>query len=174
MITEPAPTAGLSPGAGSCVSSRPLRGLRPGACPQDVLEWKTSRTFLYWRLRRLLLEDQVKQEILQVSRELSHVHIQSMLRRWFVETEGAVKVGLGRRRGRWAVRALVRRGWACAAGGPSLRQPLPPPQAYLWDNNQMVVQWLEQHWQVGDGLRSTIGENIKYLKRDSVLKTIRR
>lgn len=37
----------------------------------------------------------------------------------------------------------------------------------------MVVQWLEQHWQVGDGLRSTIGENIKYLKRDSVLKTIR-
>lgn len=37
----------------------------------------------------------------------------------------------------------------------------------------MVVQWLEQHWQVGDGLRSTIRENIKYLQRDSVLKTIR-
>lgn len=66
-----------------------------GACPQDILEWKTSRTFLYWRLRRLLLEDQIRQEILQASPELSHVHIQSMLRRWFVETEGAVKVGLG-------------------------------------------------------------------------------
>ena len=73
--------------------------LRPGACSQDVLEWKTSRTFLYWRLRRLLLEDQVKQEILRVSSELSHVHIQSMLRRWFVETEGAVKVGRGRSQG---------------------------------------------------------------------------
>ncbi|XP_023617815.1 acetyl-CoA carboxylase 2 isoform X2 [Myotis lucifugus] len=113
----------------------PGRMLEKGVI-SDILEWRTSRTFLYWRLRRLLLEDQVKQEILQVSSELSHVHIQSMLRRWFVETEGAVK-------------------------------------AYLWDNNQMVVQWLEQHWQVGDGLRSTIGENIKYLKRDSVLKTIR-
>uniref|UniRef100_A0A8C8WTC3 Acetyl-CoA carboxylase 1 n=1 Tax=Panthera leo TaxID=9689 RepID=A0A8C8WTC3_PANLE len=103
----------------------------------DIVEWKTSRAFLYWRLRRLLLEDQVKQEILQASSELSHVHIQSMLRRWFVETEGAVK-------------------------------------AYLWDNNQMVVKWLEQHWQGGGGLRSTIRENIKCLKRDSVLKAIRR
>ncbi|XP_045441590.1 acetyl-CoA carboxylase 2 isoform X4 [Pipistrellus kuhlii] len=113
----------------------PGRMLEKGVI-SDVLEWRTSRTFLYWRLRRLLLEEQVKKEILQVSGELSHVHIQSMLRRWFVETEGAVK-------------------------------------AYLWDNNQMVVQWLEQHWQAGDGLHSTIGENIKYLKRDSVLKTIR-
>ncbi|XP_019657379.1 acetyl-CoA carboxylase 2 isoform X2 [Ailuropoda melanoleuca] len=102
----------------------------------DILEWKTARSFLYWRLRRLLLEDQVKQEILGASRELSHVHIQSMLRRWFVETEGAVK-------------------------------------AYLWDNNQVVVQWLEQHWQGGDSLRSTVRENIKCLKRDSVLKAIR-
>nr|XP_001496980.2 acetyl-CoA carboxylase 2 isoform X1 [Equus caballus]XP_023502743.1 acetyl-CoA carboxylase 2 isoform X1 [Equus caballus]XP_023502744.1 acetyl-CoA carboxylase 2 isoform X1 [Equus caballus] len=113
----------------------PGRMLEKGVI-SDILEWKTSRTFLYWRLRRLLLENQVRQEILRASSELSHVHIQSMLRRWFVETEGAVK-------------------------------------AYLWDNNQMVVQWLEQHWQVGDGLRSTIRENIKYLKRDSVLKTIR-
>uniref|UniRef100_A0A2K5QF51 acetyl-CoA carboxylase n=1 Tax=Cebus imitator TaxID=2715852 RepID=A0A2K5QF51_CEBIM len=113
----------------------PGRMLEKGVT-SDILEWKTSRTFLYWRLRRLLLEDQVKQEILRASGELSHVHIQSMLRRWFVETEGAVK-------------------------------------AYLWDNNQAVVQWLEQHWQAGDGLRSTIRENITYLKRDSVLKTIR-
>ncbi|XP_030893573.1 acetyl-CoA carboxylase 2 [Leptonychotes weddellii] len=114
---------------------RPICMLEKGAIA-DILEWRTSRTFLYWRLRRLLLEDQVKQEILQASSELSHVHIQSMLRRWFVETEGAVK-------------------------------------AYLWDNNQVVVQWLEEHWQAGDGLRSTICENIKCLKRDSVLKAIR-
>ncbi|EDL19919.1 acetyl-Coenzyme A carboxylase beta [Mus musculus] len=101
----------------------------------DVLEWKTARTFFYWRLRRLLLEAQVKQEILRASPELNHEHTQSMLRRWFVETEGAVK-------------------------------------AYLWDSNQVVVQWLEQHWSAKDGLRSTIRENINYLKRDSVLKTI--
>lgn len=113
----------------------PGRMLEKGVV-SDVLEWKTARAFLYWRLRRLLLEDQVRQEILRACGELSHVHIQSMLRRWFVETEGAVK-------------------------------------AYLWDNNQAVVRWLEQHWQAGDGARSTIRENIKYLKRDSVLKTIR-
>ncbi|KAM5238299.1 acetyl-CoA carboxylase 2 isoform 2-T2 [Ctenodactylus gundi] len=102
----------------------------------DVLEWKTARTFLYWRLRRRLLEDQVKQEVLRASGELSHEHMQSMLRRWFVETEGAVK-------------------------------------AYQWDNNQVVVQWLEQHWQGEDSLHSAIWENIKYLKRDSAFKTIK-
>uniref|UniRef100_G1QLR1 acetyl-CoA carboxylase n=1 Tax=Nomascus leucogenys TaxID=61853 RepID=G1QLR1_NOMLE len=67
----------------------PGRMLEKGVI-SDILEWKTARTFLYWRLRRLLLEDQ----ILQASGELSHVHIQSMLRRWFVETEGAVKAYL--------------------------------------------------------------------------------
>ncbi|XP_029409877.1 acetyl-CoA carboxylase 2 isoform X3 [Nannospalax galili] len=112
----------------------PGRMLEKGTI-SDVLEWRTSRTFLYWRLRRLLLEAQVKQEILHASPELSHEHIQSMLRRWFVETEGAVK-------------------------------------AYLWDNNQVVVQWLEQHWPARDSLHSAIHENIKCLKQDSVLKTI--
>lgn len=53
------------------------------------------RTFFYWRLRRLLLEQVVKYEILQANRDLSDGHLQSMLRRWFVETEGTVKVGQG-------------------------------------------------------------------------------
>ena len=90
------------------------------------MEWKTSRAFLYWRLRRLLLEDQVKQEILQASSELSHVHIQSMLRRWFVETEGAVKVGLGGdRTGGWVGRCVPP--GASLVRGPSLRLPVPFP-----------------------------------------------
>lgn len=59
---------------------------------QDILQWKNARTFLYWRLRRLLLEEVVKAEILSAHSELSNNHIQSMLRRWFLETEGAVKV----------------------------------------------------------------------------------
>ncbi|KAE8634245.1 hypothetical protein XENTR_v10002237 [Xenopus tropicalis] len=58
----------------------------------DILEWKDARSFLYWRLRRLLLEEMVKSEILHANSELSDIHIQSMLRRWFMETEGAVKV----------------------------------------------------------------------------------
>uniref|UniRef100_A0A670ZYG8 acetyl-CoA carboxylase n=1 Tax=Pseudonaja textilis TaxID=8673 RepID=A0A670ZYG8_PSETE len=57
----------------------------------DVLQWKESRAFFYWRLRRLLLEEGVKAEILSAHSELSNSHMQSMMRRWFLETEGAVK-----------------------------------------------------------------------------------
>ncbi|NXA37356.1 ACACB carboxylase, partial [Eudromia elegans] len=102
----------------------------------DVLEWKSARSFLYWRLRRLLLAEVVKGEILKVNRELSHIHIQSMLRRWFMETEGAAK-------------------------------------GYLWDNNQVVVEWLEKHLREEEGAHSAIRENIKHLKRDYALKQIR-
>ncbi|XP_064024237.1 acetyl-CoA carboxylase 2 isoform X2 [Pogoniulus pusillus] len=102
----------------------------------DILEWRNARSFLYWRLRRLLLEEMVKAEVLKANSELSHIHIQSMLRRWFMETEGAEK-------------------------------------GYLWDNNQVVVEWLEKHMQEDEGSQSAIRENIKYLKRDYVLKHIR-
>ncbi|XP_017269284.1 acetyl-CoA carboxylase isoform X2 [Kryptolebias marmoratus] len=102
----------------------------------DILDWKNARTFFYWRLRRLLLEQVAKCEILQANRDLSDGHMQSMLRRWFVETEGTV-------------------------------------QAYLWDNNQAVVEWLEKHLSTEDGARSVIRENIKYLKRENVLKHMR-
>ncbi|NWZ94522.1 ACACB carboxylase, partial [Nesospiza acunhae] len=102
----------------------------------DILEWKSARSFLYWRLRRLLLEEMVKGEVLKANSKLSHIHIQSMLQRWFMETEGAEK-------------------------------------GYLWDNNQVVVEWLEKHMQEEDGTQSAIRENIKYLKRDYILKHIR-
>lgn len=61
-------------------------------CVQDVLEWQTSRLFFYWRLRRLLLEDTVKRKIQCANSELTDGQVQAMLRRWFVEAEGAVKV----------------------------------------------------------------------------------
>lgn len=47
-------------------------------------------------------------------------------------------------------------------------------QAYLWDNNKEVVEWLEKHLTKEDGIRSGIRENIKYLKRENTLKHIRR
>uniref|UniRef100_A0AAR2J106 acetyl-CoA carboxylase n=1 Tax=Pygocentrus nattereri TaxID=42514 RepID=A0AAR2J106_PYGNA len=60
----------------------------------DVLDWKNARLFFYWRLRRLLLEEVAKGEIVQANKDLSNGHIQSMLRRWFIETEGTVKAYL--------------------------------------------------------------------------------
>ncbi|XP_037125079.1 acetyl-CoA carboxylase 1 isoform X2 [Syngnathus acus] len=102
----------------------------------DILEWQTSRQFFYWRLRRLLLEETVKRKIQAANSELTDGQIQAMLRRWFVEAEGAVK-------------------------------------AYLWDNNEEVVAWLERQLAEDDGARSVIDENIKYIRRDHILKQIR-
>uniref|UniRef100_A0A8C2FAA8 acetyl-CoA carboxylase n=1 Tax=Cyprinus carpio TaxID=7962 RepID=A0A8C2FAA8_CYPCA len=105
-------------------------------CVQDVLEWQTSRLFFYWRLRRLLLEDTVKRKIQCANSELTDGQVQAMLRRWFVEAEGAVK-------------------------------------AYLWDSNEDVVEWLERQLAEEEGARSLIDENIKYIRRDHILKQIR-
>uniref|UniRef100_A0A8C1VHB1 acetyl-CoA carboxylase n=1 Tax=Cyprinus carpio TaxID=7962 RepID=A0A8C1VHB1_CYPCA len=102
----------------------------------DVLEWQTSRLFFYWRLRRLLLEDTVKRKIQCANSELTDGQVQAMLRRWFVEAEGAVK-------------------------------------AYLWDSNEDVVEWLERQLAEEEGARSLIDENIKYIRRDHILKQIR-
>ncbi|XP_048093827.1 acetyl-CoA carboxylase 1 isoform X3 [Alosa alosa] len=102
----------------------------------DILEWRTSRQFFYWRLRRLLLEDTVKRKIQSANSELTDGQIQAMLRRWFVEAEGAVK-------------------------------------AYLWDSNEEVVDWLEKQLAEEEGARSVIDENIKYIRRDHILKQIR-
>nr|XP_014342769.1 PREDICTED: acetyl-CoA carboxylase-like [Latimeria chalumnae] len=76
----------------------------------DILEWKTSRSFFYWRLRRLLQEDIVMKKI---------------------------------------------------------------RDAYLWDNNKDVVEWLERQLTEEEGARSVIDENIKYISRDYLLKQIR-
>ncbi|XP_067263608.1 acetyl-CoA carboxylase 1 isoform X5 [Chanodichthys erythropterus] len=102
----------------------------------DILEWQTSRLFFYWRLRRLLLEDTVKRKIQCANSELTDGQVQAMLRRWFVEAEGAVK-------------------------------------AYLWDSNEDVVEWLERQLAEEEGARSVIDENIKYIRRDHILKQIR-
>lgn len=57
---------------------------------QDVLPWPKSRTLLYWRLRRLLIQDRIKAQILEVKPNISDGEIESMFRRWFVEYHEAV------------------------------------------------------------------------------------
>ncbi|KAG5269143.1 hypothetical protein AALO_G00198740 [Alosa alosa] len=104
----------------------------------DILEWQSSRQFFYWRLRRLLLESEVKRRIREEGGgELTDGQMQAMLRRWFVEAEGAV-------------------------------------QAYLWDSNKDVVEWLEKQQAAAEeeGGKSVIEENIKYIRRDGLLKQL--
>ena len=47
---------------------------------------------MYWRLRRLLLEDRVESQIHEVRSGLTHGQVEAMLRRWFIEDKGASEV----------------------------------------------------------------------------------
>ena len=60
---------------------------------QGIIRWKQSRKFFYWRLRRLILQDEVKRRCRDVNPDLSSNQIDVMLRRWFVEDKGTVQVG---------------------------------------------------------------------------------
>ncbi|XP_069684928.1 acetyl-CoA carboxylase isoform X2 [Periplaneta americana] len=54
----------------------------------DVVPWRNSRRILYWRLRRLLLENQVKTQMLNIQPNLGMGQAEAMLTRWFVEDKG--------------------------------------------------------------------------------------
>ncbi|KAK6168611.1 hypothetical protein SNE40_019808 [Patella caerulea] len=58
----------------------------------NVLDWKTSREFFYWRMRRRLLENQVKHRMRQFTNNLGQAQLNSMLSRWFVEDKGTINV----------------------------------------------------------------------------------
>jgi acetyl-CoA carboxylase/biotin carboxylase 1 len=61
-------------------------------CVQGVVPWRKSRSILYWRLRRLLLGNQIKSEMLNIQPNLSVGQAEAMLRRWFVEDKGTTAV----------------------------------------------------------------------------------
>ena len=61
---------------------------------QDVVPWRKSRCILYWRLRRLLLENQIKSQMLTIQPNLSVGQAEAMLTRWFVEDKGTTAVSL--------------------------------------------------------------------------------
>ncbi|XP_056295787.1 acetyl-CoA carboxylase 1 isoform X3 [Pseudoliparis swirei] len=62
------------------------------------------------------------------------------------------------------IQAMLRR-WFVEAEGTV--------KAYLWDNNEEVVAWLEKQIADEEGARSVVDENIKYIRRDHILKQIR-
>jgi acetyl-CoA carboxylase/biotin carboxylase 1 len=54
--------------------------------------WRKSRSILYWRLRRLILQDKVVTALLEAQPLLGVGQGEAMLRRWFVEDKGATEV----------------------------------------------------------------------------------
>ena len=95
-ITPPpiTPTPGSSPPR-TLPSHHPTPYQPPIPPHQDTIEWRVSRTFFYWRLKRLLLESELKRRILDVNTTLGNEQCNVMMRRWFVEANGPVKVSSG-------------------------------------------------------------------------------
>lgn len=53
------------------------------------MPWRNSRKTLYWRLRRLLLQDHFIKLVLEAQPNLVFGQGEAMLRRWFIEDKGA-------------------------------------------------------------------------------------
>jgi len=54
---------------------------------RDVIEWRQSRTKLYWRLKRRLHEKKLMGRIENTGANLNHGQKTELLRRWFTENE---------------------------------------------------------------------------------------
>lgn len=57
----------------------------------EIIPWKKARRLFYWRLRRRLLEEEIKDEILSTQPNLDVRQVEAMLRRWFIEDKGATE-----------------------------------------------------------------------------------
>lgn len=58
------------------------------------MPWKKARKILYWRLRRLLLQDEIFSALLNTQPNLNVGQAESMLRRWFIEDKGSSEVNV--------------------------------------------------------------------------------
>lgn len=57
----------------------------------EIIPWKKARRLFYWRLRRRLLEEEIRSEILSTQPSLNVRQVDAMLRRWFIEDKGATE-----------------------------------------------------------------------------------
>ncbi|XP_063925251.1 acetyl-CoA carboxylase isoform X2 [Zophobas morio] len=68
----------------------PERMLEKGTI-HDIVPWRKSRSILYWRLKRLLLQDKVVTALLEAQPLLQGGQGEAMLRRWFIEDKGSTE-----------------------------------------------------------------------------------
>lgn len=112
----------------------PGRMLEKGVI-SDIVKWKGSRKFFYWRLKRILMERRVKELMCNANCDISPGQLNSTMERLFLEAHGSTK-------------------------------------SYLWSDNKVVAEWLENELSK-DKKDSVISENIKWIKRDRVLRSIK-
>jgi hypothetical protein len=61
---------------------------------KDVLKWRDSRQFFYWRLRRRLSEEVALRIVMDADSSISRGEAMELLKRWFVEDKGTVNTFL--------------------------------------------------------------------------------
>lgn len=71
----------------------PERMLEKG-CINEIIPWRTSRSWLHWRLKRLLLEHQLVKKIIAAHDNANIDQARETLCRWFVEDKGATEAHL--------------------------------------------------------------------------------
>lgn len=59
---------------------------------QEIVPWRKSRKILYMRLKRVLLENRILKDLMEVKTDLSDGQAKAMLRRWFIEDQGEMEV----------------------------------------------------------------------------------
>jgi len=69
----------------------PERMLEKGVI-REIVPWRKSRSILYWRLKRVLFEQRVKDELIRTQPHVSVGQAEEMLRRWFIEDQGDMEV----------------------------------------------------------------------------------
>ena len=62
----------------------PVR-MKEKGCVREVVEWKTARSFFYWRLRRKLLETRLVRQIKEAGGRGERGRTSAMTKRWFTE-----------------------------------------------------------------------------------------
>ena len=60
----------------------------------DIIPWAKSRHLLYWRLKRLILEERLKERIQKIITNASNGEMLIMIRRWFIEHHGQHNVSI--------------------------------------------------------------------------------
>ncbi|KAJ8315639.1 LOW QUALITY PROTEIN: hypothetical protein KUTeg_007789 [Tegillarca granosa] len=122
-----------------------------------ILKWTKSREFFYWRLRRRLLETEIKAKMHDFTRNLSDAQQTSMMSRWFLEDQGTVKIMRG-----YAVNDKFMAEW----------EDNKISKAYLWEDDKAVVNWLTKEMDE-TASNSSVVENIRCLQREHVLQQVR-
>ena len=129
-------------------------------CINEIVPWRTSRVWLYWRLRRLLLEDHFIRKILSAQISLSVGQAKSMLR--LVQLK-AFELKIYNNSYYHVANFFHLRRWFAEDKGAS-------EACNQWEQNESVVEWFEEQ-KKND---STVMRNINAVKKDAIISQIQR